>query len=172
MPISLPRPIRDAVIADLPAIVSIYNSTIASREVPADTEPVTVDSRVAWFQAHNPHHRPLWVWEDGNRIQGWLSFQSFYGRPAYGGTAELSLYIHPQDRRQGLGRQLLHAAVFHAPDVGVDRLLGFIFGHNRPSLTLFAEAGFEPWARLPGVAVLDGIRRDLVIVGRCAGEGV
>jgi phosphinothricin acetyltransferase len=30
---------------DLPVIVDIYNSTIASREVTADTEPVSVQSR-------------------------------------------------------------------------------------------------------------------------------
>ena len=34
---------------DLPLIVDIYNSTIASREVTADTEPVSVASRQQWF---------------------------------------------------------------------------------------------------------------------------
>jgi hypothetical protein len=30
---------------------------------------------------------------------------------------------------------------------------------------LFGEFGFERWAMLPRVAVLDGIERDLIIVG-------
>ena len=34
---------------DLKEIVDIYNSTIASREVTADTEPVTVEDRRQWF---------------------------------------------------------------------------------------------------------------------------
>ena len=46
---------------DLPVIVDIYNSTIASREVTADTEPVTVASREGWFDDHTPDRRPLWV---------------------------------------------------------------------------------------------------------------
>jgi phosphinothricin acetyltransferase len=45
-------------------------------------------------------------------------------------------------------------------------LLGFIFGHNEPSLKLFERFGFEKWGHLPSVAELDGIERDLVIVGK------
>ena len=54
---------RDATLDDLPAIVAIYNSTIASRDVTADLEPVSVESRRAWFDAHGPAARPLWVVE-------------------------------------------------------------------------------------------------------------
>ncbi|CAN5380241.1 hypothetical protein BH11PSE11_BH11PSE11_26510 [soil metagenome] len=36
---------RLARLEDLPAIVAIYNSTVASRQVTADTEPVSVESR-------------------------------------------------------------------------------------------------------------------------------
>lgn len=53
--------LRDAVEADLPAIVAIYNATIAGRVVTADLEPVSIESRLAWFRAHNPERRPLWV---------------------------------------------------------------------------------------------------------------
>ena len=48
----------------------------------------------------------------------------------------------------------------------IKALLGFIFGHNAPSLALFERHGFVRWGDLPRVAVLDGIERDLVIVGR------
>src|SRR5690348_12138576 len=80
--------IRDAEICDLSTIVEIYNSTIPSRMVTADTEPVTVESRERWFNEHSRSHRPLWVVEYQGQICAWLSFQSFYGRPAYNGTAE------------------------------------------------------------------------------------
>ena len=46
------------------------------------------------------------------------------------------------------------------------RFSGFIFGHNIPSLRLFEKFGFARWAHLPGVALLDDVERDLVIVGR------
>lgn len=37
--------IRSAITEDLPRIVEIYNSTVDSRMVTADTSPVTVESR-------------------------------------------------------------------------------------------------------------------------------
>lgn len=151
---------------DLPAIVAIYNSTVPSREVTADTEPVSVESRHAWFAEHTPERRPLWVVEKDSRVVGWLSYSNFYGRPAYSGTAELSIYIDEAMRGKGLGRYFLAEAIAFAPQIGVHTLLGFIFGHNLPSLKLFEVFGFERWANMPHVATLDGVERDLVIVGK------
>ena len=154
---------------DLPAIVDIYNSTIASREVTADTEPVTVASRQQWFDDHDPARRPLWVIHETNHsgpVIGWMSYSNFYGRPAYSGTAEVSIYIAEDWRGKGLGRYCLEQAIEHAPKINVHTLLGFIFGHNAPSLALFQKFGFETWAHLPRVANLDGIERDLIILGK------
>jgi len=154
---------------DLPAIVDIYNSTVPSRLVTADTEPITVESRHAWFEEHTPERRPLWVAEEDGKIIGWLSFSNFYGRPAYNGTAELSIYLHEDARGKGLGRYFLSEAIAFAPQIRVHTLLGFIFGHNIPSLKLFEAFGFERWAHMPRVATLDGIERDLDILGKRVG---
>ncbi len=158
--------IRDASESDLPAIVDIYNSTIPGRMVTADTEPVTVSDRLLWFKEHKAGFRPLWVTKDGGRVIAWLSFQSFYGRPAYHATAEVSVYVVEDHRNKGLGSELLSRAIDHSPGIGVKTLVGFIFAHNEPSLRLFEKFGFEVWGYLPKVADLDGIGRDLVIVGR------
>ena len=151
---------------DLPAIVAIYNSTIASRQVTADTEPITVESRHPWFAEHAPDTRPLWVTERDGQVIGWLSYSNFYGRPAYSSTAELSIYLHEAARGKGLGRYFLTQAIAHAPSLAIHTLLGFTFGHNEPSLKLFDAFGFERWANMPRVATLDGIERDLIIVGK------
>ena len=157
---------RDAVEADLPDIVAIYNATIPGRSVTADLEPVSVESRLAWFHAHDAARRPLWVACVDERIVGWLSFSDFYGRPAYGASVEVSIYLAASVRRRGLGRTLLERAIAGAPSLGVRTLLGFIFGHNAPSLRLFESHGFARWGLLPRVAALDGVERDLIIVGR------
>jgi phosphinothricin acetyltransferase len=158
--------LRFAVESDLPRIVEIYNATIPGRMVTADTEPVTVESRLPWFRAHNPKTRPLWVVENKGNVVAWMSFNSFYGRPAYNPTAEISIYVDEASRRQGIGRWLLKEAIARSPQHEVKTLLGFIWAHNEPSLKLFAGYGFANWGHLPRVAVLDGIERDLVIVGR------
>jgi L-amino acid N-acyltransferase YncA len=157
---------RDATIEDLAAIVAIYNTTVPTRMVTADTEPVSVASRQKWFEEHSPSKRPLWVAQEGNEVIGWLSFSSFYGRPAYNTTCGVSVYLAPEHRGRGLGTQLLQRCIEHAPRISVATLLGFIFGHNDPSLRLFEKLGFSQWGHLPRVAVLDGVERDIVIVGR------
>jgi len=134
--------------------------------VTADTEPVSVASRRPWFAEHSPARRPLWVADVNGRIAGWLSYSSFYGRPAYDRTCEVSVYLAPEHRRRGLGSELLRRCIGHAPRIGVTALLGFIFAHNQPSLGLFEKLGFERWGRLPKVALLDGQERDVIIVGR------
>jgi len=159
---------RIATLDDLPTIVAIYNSTIASREVTADTEPVSVESRLNWFHEHTPDRRPLWIIEEEGRdgIVGWISYSNFYGRPAYSGTAEVSIYIDETWRGKGVGKYALTEAIAFAPRIKVHTLLGFIFGHNQPSLGLFRKFGFDTWANFPRVANLDGIERDLIILGK------
>lgn len=163
-------PLSLAVQSDLPAIVDIYNSTIASRQVTADLEPVTVVSRQAWFDSHQRPDRPLWVLRDtftvGEPIAGWMSFSDFHPRAAYAGTVEVSIYLHETYRGQRLGTLLLHAAVEQARKIGAHTLIGLVFGHNGPSLTLFERFGFSRWGTLPCVAELDGVPRDLVYVGK------
>jgi len=161
-------PIRHATSGDLPEIVSIYNASIPGRMATADLAPVSVADRRQWFSEFDPARRPLWVScaDDGATPLAWLSLRSFYGRPAYDETVEVGVYTAPGARRQGHGRRLLAHALREAPSLRIGTLLAFTFAHNTPSLTLFRNAGFAAWGTLPRVANLDGVRRDLVILGR------
>jgi len=133
----------------------------------ADVEPVTVEARVPWFRDFDPLRRPLWVQCDmtDGTPRAWLSVRSFYGRPAYHATAELAVYTAPEARREGRARRLLEHAIAAAPALQLSTLLAFVFGHNRPSIELFRAYGFGDWGLLPRVAELDGVERDLAILG-------
>jgi phosphinothricin acetyltransferase len=156
----------DASLDDLDKIVAIYNSTISSRMVTADLEPVSVESRIAWFHEHQPGKRPLWTVKKKEEVIGWVSFQNFYGRPAYNATAEISIYLHPLQRGKGLGKLVLDHSMNECKNLGIKTLLGYIFAHNAPSLGLFLKAGFTEWAYLPDIANLDGIERSVKILGK------
>ena len=161
--------IRDAREADLEAIVRIYNAAIPGRLATADTEPVAVESRRPWLRDRDGARHPLWVFEQDERVVGWLSFGKFYGRPAYSGTAELSVYVDPAVHLQGVATRLMQRALAEAPALGLHTLLGFVFAHNDRSVRLCRKFGFEAWGHLPRVAVLDGVERDLLILGRRVG---
>lgn len=158
--------IRDAVETDLDSIVRIYNSAIPGRLATADTEPVSPESRRAWLLERDYSRYPLWVFERGGQVLGWLSFSRFYGRPAYAATAEVSIYVDPSAQRSGVATQLMDHAFHRALSLELRTFLAFVFAHNERSITLCRKFGFQQWGNLPRVAVLDGVERDLLILGR------
>jgi len=156
----------DAKLADLPFIVDVYNQTIASRMVTADTSPITVNSRLAWFDAHDAKNRPLWLIKYNNQPCGWVSLSTFYGRPAYAKTVEISLYLHQNFRGKKIGQHAVVTIEKFARKNNITTILCYIFAHNQPSLALFEKLGYSRWGHLPDIAELDHIKRDLVILGK------
>jgi len=155
---------RLATEADLPRIVEIYNSTIDSAMATADTEKVSVASKREWFSKHSKN-RPIFVEEDDKNVVAWVSFESFYGRPAYHLTAEISIYIDLRYRGQGMGFKLLDDSITLSPSLGLKNLVAYIFSHNHISLQLFRKHGFQQWGELPEVAEIDGNLYSLSILG-------
>ena len=72
--------ITEAAAQDLPAIVEIYNSTIAGRQATADLEPVSVADRQAWFDAHGGSRPLLVLKNEAGELLGWGSFSDYYPR--------------------------------------------------------------------------------------------
>jgi phosphinothricin acetyltransferase len=106
------------------------------------------------------------VEEDGEVI-GWLSLSEFFDRrPAYHATAEIGVYVREDHRGEGLGRRLVEEAIRRGPELGLKTLTAGAFAHNEASIRLFGKMGFRKWAHFPRVAELDGVERDLVVLGQ------
>ena len=166
---------RDAQVSDLPRIVEIYNFAVASRRCSCDLDPTTVEARRRSLDQHTPDHRPLWVAEDSTKPRqgaiGYIGFFHFMNeRPGYFITADLAIYLHPDYQNKGLGTYLLTEAVRQAPTLGIETLTATIFASNEASIRLFEKFGFERWGFMPRVARLEGVEKDLVLVGRRLAE--
>src|SRR5579864_645383 len=123
--------IRNAIEADLPAIVDIYNQSIPAGWSTADTKPITVADRVNWFRKFDPAKRPIWVAEVDGRVVATAYLSSFYGgRPAYDATTEVSMYIATAYYRRGIGRRFKQWVIEQCPALGVTTLLSMHFDHN------------------------------------------
>ncbi|ULG73493.1 GNAT family N-acetyltransferase [Macrococcus brunensis] len=155
---------RQAELKDLDKIVGIYNSTIASRMVTADVEPVSVESRLEWFHAHHDG-QPILVIEQNDEVVGWISFSTFYARAAYNQTVEVSIYIDENYRGQGIGQFAVDELKRRAVELKFKTLLAFIFSHNSPSIRLFEKNGFTTYGQLPDVAWMDDKAYSLTILG-------
>lgn len=158
--------IRPATLSDLPAIVSIYNQAVADRFATADTSPVTVEQRRAWFEEHDDEY-PIRVIESEGCVRGWYSLSAYRsGRPGVRGTAELSYYVDADSRGRGYGTAMIAHAVSEARNTGKRVLFCIILERNAASIRLMDKCGFERWGRLPDVALIDGDAVSHVYYGR------
>ena len=156
--------VRDAVEADLPAIIDIYNQSIPSGLSTADIHPISVEERRPWFRQFSPKKRPIWVAERAGEIGGCIYITSFYGgRPAYDKTAEVSLYLAPKAQGQGLGTDLMQRMINACPQLGVTTLIGMHFDHNEATKRLNDNFGFQQVGHLPEIAEVNGEQRGLLL---------
>lgn len=155
-----------AVREELPKIIDIYNQAVPTRISTADTSPVTVESKIIWFESYNQITRPIWVMKIENNIVGWVALEDFYGRPAFKSTAEISLYIDENYQGQGLGQQALDWVFSQLENCEVTTIMAYVFHHNEASQKLFFKNGFERWAHLPSIANMDDELYSLDILGR------
>ena len=148
--------IRHAVITDLPRIVAIYNQAITAGNATADTIPFSVDSRLEWFNAHDPNEYPIFVCVMDDQVVGWLSISSYRGRPALSRTAEISYYVDYACQRKGIGSALMQVALEEALRIDKHIYLAILLEWNTASIRLLEKFGFKKWGYLPEVAEFDG----------------
>ncbi|MHC4976232.1 MAG: GNAT family N-acetyltransferase [Planctomycetota bacterium] len=134
--------IRDATSDDLPAVFEIYNREIRESTAIFDTSEVDEARAQQWFQdRQNPKH-PGIVMCEGDAILGvaWMSAWSY--KCGYARAAEVSVYVHRDHHRKGIGRQLLEALKARARENNVYVLLARIEASQEPSKKLHMGVGF------------------------------
>ncbi len=161
--------IRDAKLIDLESVVETYHSAIGPKLCASGITPITAEPRPDWITT-TTRDRPIWVAEvdNGNtrNIAGYLSFSNFMNdRPGYAITADMGLYLHKQFDCHGVAAALLKKAIEFAPSAGIETFSATIFASNTASVNLFKSFGFKQWGYMPEVARLDGMKKDLVLVG-------
>ena len=146
--------IRAALSADLPAIIDIYNSIIDEGIYTADLEPYTTKARKAWFISLKEKNN-IFVITNMDRIIGYFYFSPWrQGRQALKTTAEISFYIKPDFRGQGLGTRILSKALDLAREKKLENLLAILLDTNSASISLLEKFHFEICGHLPQVAQL------------------
>ena len=146
---------------DWPEVERIYAEGIATRMATFET---TTPSWEAWDAGHLRAPRLVATLEGA--MAGWAALSPVSRRAAYGGVAEVSVYVAGSARRRGVGRALLHALIERADAAGLWTLQAGIFAENVPSIRLHEEAGFRLVGRRERIARLDGRWRDTVLYER------
>jgi phosphinothricin acetyltransferase len=135
--------VRPARQDDLAALVRIYNHYIAHSIATFDTEPTTIESRLPWFNTFSevgPHQ--LLVATAGDRVLGYASSSPYRTHPAFSQTVELSAYVDPDARANGIGSALYRALVGALRTQSVHVALAAIALPNDASVALHRRFGF------------------------------
>ncbi len=141
MPTTLIRPAQQQ---DLPALLAIYNHEILNGVATFDLQPKSLAERQSWFDEHNKNNHPLLVAEQDGEVLGYASLSRYAEKAAYNSTVELSVYIAPSARRQGIASQLMPAVIDLAKkDNATHLIVSLITGTNLASITLHQKFGFN-----------------------------
>lgn len=122
-----------------PAVRAIYEAGIATGNATFETQAPTWE---AWDHGHLAYSRLVATSDDGT-VLGWAALSPVSGRCVYGGVAEISIYIAPEARAQGVGRQLLQALIADSEANGIWTLQAGTFEENKASIGLHTQAGFR-----------------------------
>lgn len=137
---SIVRPARRS---DLPQLVAIYNHYIEHSAATFDTEPVSVESRVPWFDSFSavgPNR--LLVACERERVIGCASASSYRAHPAFVQTVEFGIYLDPQFRGSGIGSALYESLLDQVSSEELHLVVAGIALPNDASVALHRKFGF------------------------------
>lgn len=124
------------------AILEIFNHTIAHSTALYEYQPRTLSFMQEWFEAKAMAGFPVLGLVQEERLLAFASYGPFRPHPAYKYSVEHSIYVHPEQRGQGLGRSLLQALIQEAERQNYHLLIGGIDAHNQTSIALHENLGF------------------------------
>jgi len=158
--------IRIAHLTDLPAIDNIYNQAILQKTQTADTTPLTLERRKAWFQNHPQESYPIFVLLERNKVIGWSTISKYReGRLSLKSTAEVSYYLDSAHQGKGHGKHLLEFTVRAAKSRGYKNLIALLLASNLRSVGLLKKYNFQEWGRVPDAAMIEGQSYDHLYLG-------
>lgn len=140
-------------------ILEIYRHGIESGMATFETE---VPGWEGFEKKYLSHSRIVAV--VSNTLAGWAALSPVSSRECYSGVAEVSVYVHGNFQRKGIGRELLISLITESETNGIWSLLSVIHEENRASIHLHEQCGFRYIGYREKIAMLDGIWRTTVMM--------
>jgi phosphinothricin acetyltransferase len=147
---------------DADAIAAIYNHAIDERVATFETRHRTAAEIEQALPSADRF--PLIVAEHGGEVTAFARVGGYSAREAYRGVGELMLYVHPEHRRGGVGRQMAAAIADAARERGYWKLIALVFTSNEPMVGLLNACGYDEVGVHRRHGQLDGEWRDVLVL--------
>lgn len=136
--------IRKAVEKDIPRLLDIYNYEVVNGVSTLDLTPKKLEEWEEWYAVHQTAEHPLLVAEIDGIVSGYATLSPYRKKEAYKTTAELSVYIAPEFRRQGVASALMEEILRLAREKGsLHLIVSVITSGNAASESLHKKFGFS-----------------------------
>ncbi len=139
----------------------IYEAGIATGNATFQTEAPAWE---AWDKAHRSDCRLVAVCE--GKVAGWAALSSVSVRPVYAGVAEVSIYVDPAFRGQGVGDSLMDALIKESEAMGIWTLQSGVFPENAASMRLHQKHGFRTIGIKERIGKMNSVWRDVAMLER------
>lgn len=153
--------IRRVDLSDAGEIASIYNDYILNSVVSFETEALTVEEmqqRICAFSSSFPY----FVYEKDGHIAGYCYAHAWKSRAAYFATLETTVYIAPEFKGMGIGRDLMERLISECRSLGYSALIACITASNTGSINFHSRLGFEKVSHFKRVGYKFGRWLDVV----------
>jgi L-amino acid N-acyltransferase YncA len=161
--------IRDAVDADLPAIVEIVNALLSTTTTEWRDEPHTLPDRRDWLAQHRREGHPVLVADAGGEVAGFACYGDFRDSrkwPGYRFVVENTVHVRERHWGRGVGRALIEELLRRAGTAGKRVMVAAIDAENVGSIRFHERCGFVEVGRMPDIGHKLGRPLTLVLLQR------
>lgn len=164
--------LRDAIVADIPAITTIYRDSVLNGTASYEITPPQEEEMLERFRAITEKGYPYIVAEGADGVLlGYAYASAFRTRPAYRWLVEDSIYLAPEARGRGLGKRLLGELIDRCTALGFRQMAAVIGGASPASASLHTALGFEMVGTMKGTGFKHGQWLDTIFMQRELGDG-
>ena len=132
--------IREAMAADVPGMLAIYEYYVKETAVSFEYEVPTAEEFTRRLEDHKEMY-PWLVWEEDGQILGYAYAGRAFERAAYSWNAEISCYL--KVKGQGMGRKLYGIIEEILLAQGVRKVYAVVTSANAPSIAFHKAIGYQ-----------------------------
>ena len=140
--------IRQATVADLPRILEIYGPYVENTAISFEYTVPTLEAFTQRFLGITAQF-PWLVWEENGVILGYAYGSAPFERAAFQWSAEASIYLCPEAKGRGIGRQLYAALEALLQKQGYRKVYAIITTANQASVAFHKAVGYRHTATMP-----------------------
>ena len=146
---------------DLPRILAIYGPYVENTAYSFEYTVPTLEEFTRRFYTITAQF-PWLVWEEAGELLGYAYGSAPFERAAYRWSGEVSIYLHPDARHRGIGRQLYNALEAIMEKQGYRLVYAIITASNEGSLAFHKAMGYQFTARFTQCGFKFGAWQDVI----------